>query len=347
MLPQEWTKDTAVLITAYNRPLALEKTVSSIRKLFPEVSIFIGDNSTKPPAEPFRKRDRVVYIRLQPDFGLSATRNYLVDVADRAGFEFVLFCDDDFIFDERSNIQELRDLLDQGWDLASGHMARDNRPMCAGRFEFTEDGGIIHHLFCQDGDGPQHMDFGGTLLAGHVSTFQKCRWDDRLKVGEHFDFYVRANRFGLKHILVPRVAVQDGDGETDGRQDKEYMEDRNRARVMFRQSCTRLAEWVEMRPVNAKSGQMFEPVELPEPIEDVRSGMPVPLGWIWPSLEHVLAKASERQTREIRKLLWIYNRGGNGFEVQHPMIGEQLRLLAFGFHPNEVKQEATRTWPWR
>jgi hypothetical protein len=149
-------------------------------------------------------------------------------------------CDDDWIFGDLSSVQILRDLVAAGSDIASGHNAKVGRPMCASKW-WEENGKIIDQTI-RPRHGVRKVDFAGTFVLARVSTFKRCRFDDRLKVGEHVDWYLRARRLGLTTCIDPGNVVQDGGhDQADGTQDADYMPMRNRARRMFQESLER---WV-------------------------------------------------------------------------------------------------------
>jgi hypothetical protein len=322
----------------------------SLDQCHPQAKVLVGDNSTKPFEYNWHGKN-TEYLRLPPDYGLSATRNYLVDEAGRQGYRHVLCFDDDFTCTPDSNFQELWGLLPK-CDIASGHMQRKHRPVCAGRFE-QQNGQFVHHLWQHDGFDPRQLDFGGTLIMARVETLQRCRFDDRLKLGEHFDFYQRAYAQGLTTLVVPRVMVLDG-GEDDGREDAEYMEARGRGREFFRQGCYR---WkpvygpVEYRPPGVDHG-----VDIPDPeeIPSVPACVPESSTQNWPSLGRIFDEASAEDAAHILRVLKVYEHGGLsswtekavsrcgrpgveaflcpergwfGAVAGHPWLGEWLRMM--------------------
>ena len=103
--------DISFLFATINRPQATRRLIDSIRQMYPEMPIYVGDQSTPTPAMQAFYEDRHVQARFFPfDSGVSYCRS---ELAKQVATDYVLFGDDDFIFTEKSNFDVPREILQQ------------------------------------------------------------------------------------------------------------------------------------------------------------------------------------------------------------------------------------------
>lgn len=204
--------DTTVIITAFRRPEKVEQQVRSIRQYYPGIPIIVGDNGDQyPDLSPF---SNCTLLTLPFDAGLSATRNALID---RCSTPYIMLCDDDFVWTEATDLRKLRAVLDHDPSIGmAGAMIDepDRGPVSWALDIHVQNGWLV-----------------GTAAAGEMQrtrsgvryfladTLQNCalfrravydaiRWDDALKMAEHWDFYYRLKLAGVwRPACVPAVSV--------------------------------------------------------------------------------------------------------------------------------------------
>jgi hypothetical protein len=103
--------DISFLFVTINRPQAAERLIDSIRRQYPEMPIYVGDQSTPTPEADAFYRERGVHARFFPfDSGVSYCRSELVKEITT---DYVLFGDDDFVFTEQSQFDVPRRILEE------------------------------------------------------------------------------------------------------------------------------------------------------------------------------------------------------------------------------------------
>lgn len=104
-------KDITIVIKTFERKNVLEKLLKSIEKYYPTLPIIIVDDSKKNYknfiCEKFSKLN-INYLVEEYDIGLSKGRNILIN---NVKTKYFLLCDDDFEFDERTNLFLAKKLL--------------------------------------------------------------------------------------------------------------------------------------------------------------------------------------------------------------------------------------------
>jgi len=129
----------------------------------------------------------------QYDIGLSAGRNRLLAMGDTP---VVVFTDDDHIITEQTRLAELVQKLDRypDLDLLSGLSNSDEGP----RLLSVKDG-VLHIRFdeLRRHDGIARCHYVGNCFVAYRDILQAIRWDEDLKVEEHWDFFWRAKLAGM------------------------------------------------------------------------------------------------------------------------------------------------------
>jgi glycosyltransferase involved in cell wall biosynthesis len=104
-------QELTIIIKTFNRKRSLWKLLSSIEKYFPKLNILIVDDSLikykKPTLNKFHNLN-IKYITKNFDIGLSQGRNILLENVQT---DLFLLCDDDFEFDERTNLIDAVNIL--------------------------------------------------------------------------------------------------------------------------------------------------------------------------------------------------------------------------------------------
>lgn len=213
--------DIASLVTIIVKTVGrMDKVIAlaeSTRKYYKTVKIIVSDDHEQLSRSEGMSRE-FYYLPLEPDVGLSAGRNRMVE---RVETEYFLTLDDDFTMDGTSQIGLLLHALEtppvdgsRRFDIAGGKNPVDegkfNLDFCgfftiANKTLFLHPGNYGNHELCQ------HVDFVPNIFLGRTSTFKNViQWDEVLKVGEHEDFFIRAKALGLKTLTCPSVTFIHG-----------------------------------------------------------------------------------------------------------------------------------------
>src|SRR5882762_421437 len=96
--------ELALALVTIERPHVVQRLISSIRSQFPAMPIYVADQSLDVGAmSSFYEHMGVTLVRMPYDAGVSASRNRLVE---RITEPFFVLCDDDFVFDGRTNFAD-------------------------------------------------------------------------------------------------------------------------------------------------------------------------------------------------------------------------------------------------
>lgn len=209
------TEDVAVIIKTFERVNPIIKCVNSILKSMPYAKMYIADDShainetKKKLYEKIKKMGHTV-IRLPYDSGLSAGRNACLDKITE---KYTLVCDDDFVVEDGKNIQKAIGKLDSYINIICGSLVRtDGEPHEDYNYKLhiKEKNLFIRNVTTPIVNGLQQVGIGLNFMVAETKTFKEIRWDDNLKLGEHFDFFLRAKRYGI-YFFKDMVAVHDED----------------------------------------------------------------------------------------------------------------------------------------
>jgi len=207
-------QDLTIVVKTFQRPDALRRLVSSIRRFYPGVAVLVVDDSEQPldPAP-----DGVTRYWHLPfnSLGVSAGRNFGLAQVET---EYVLFSDDDMVFGHRTDLAEmLRTLRATRFDIVSCRWL-DHEPWRGvrrgyRRYEGTleiADGVLVHRLGATRGtiDGLPVYDIVHQFFVASKETLGPDPWDARLRVaGEHVDCFLGLKERGLLCTALPDVVV--------------------------------------------------------------------------------------------------------------------------------------------
>ena len=106
-------KDTAILISTFLRDDALFNCVSSIRKFYPDVVIFVADTGHESKSkDDYCTKYRCKLFKLPFDAGVCVAKNEGIErIPD--SYRYVFVCEDDIIFTEMTRLEILRDILEE------------------------------------------------------------------------------------------------------------------------------------------------------------------------------------------------------------------------------------------
>ena len=178
--------ELAIGIKTFMREDSLIRELDSIDQFLPEYRIYIADDSeigSKAGRYSELERGGHKILRLPFDIGLSAGRNALMDAIKE---EFVLYCDDDYIFDEKNGIKETLEVLKKRKDVGM----ITGMVKCAGQeTTFNLNEGDWEEV---DGIKLRKTDRGLNFFIARTKIFKDCKWNEKYKINrEHEDFFKR------------------------------------------------------------------------------------------------------------------------------------------------------------
>jgi len=231
------------IITTFERYDLLEKLLVSIRKYYPTSKIIICDDSIKFTVDMNITVDsNIFYVRTVEDIGLSAKRNILVSYTDKS---YILLLEDDFEFTDNTKIEKMLEI-----------MKREDADIVGGKV-INWDGQEIHfeHRFARDYNTLMEVeDFKKpdavlNFALFNRRVFEKCLWDEELKLAEHNDFYLRLKQFNPKIIYAPEISIKHNKNN-----DLNYKQYRSRAneflKIMMRKN--------NLKFIYKSNGKIFE-----------------------------------------------------------------------------------------
>jgi GT2 family glycosyltransferase len=224
--PETMASRVTFIIKGFERPTCLKRLLESIATQYKTVPTLVLDDSKEPlftqeeQASYQEKIPAIRFLRTGYDVGLAAGRNILVDAVETP---YVLLLDDDFILNENSKIERLVDALEWGrFDLAGGCIDSAWSYLALrspGRLEIKPDipcFGTPSRQPDYEADGLTcfQTDFINNFFLGRTAALKEVKWDPRLKLGEHEDFYLRVMDKGLR-VGLCRGATSVNDNSCD------------------------------------------------------------------------------------------------------------------------------------
>lgn len=179
-----------MIIKTFERPAIVQRLVSSARTVFPG-RIVVADDSREPLTS---LGDGVEILALPFNVGLSAGRNAALDVVET---EFVFLTDDDSVFTAATDIVAMMEYLD---DYPEVDIIAPDLVYLPWWYKFRTD-----HIGLLPGAEPPLRqvgeEIGGATVVNKVQNvflarteaLKRVRWEDRLRLIEHDDFFSRAS----------------------------------------------------------------------------------------------------------------------------------------------------------
>jgi len=189
------SNDLTILIKTIFRAEALDILLKSIRNYYPNVKIYIADDSGR---DIDVRRDVDEYFLLPFDSGISYGRNYLVD---KVKTKYFMLLDDDTVFTKYTVIEYALAVLEKTkLDLVAGRYYPER---FYGLYRIEDN---VLNLYYQENkgylDGFPLYDFVPNFFIAKTDKLKDIKWDDELKILEHIDFFWRA-REKLKCTHLP------------------------------------------------------------------------------------------------------------------------------------------------
>lgn len=214
------TEDITIIIKTFERKKSLIKLLKSIDKQNQNCKIAIADDSKVPYKEEILTsfpQLNIAYYELPFDSGLSIGRNHLIGKIET---KYFLLCDDDFRFDRRTNLRLAREILEaRDVDILSGCLFNYIRTEGSVSKSLRLIQGIFIKGFLQTfvatitihdeclqskiktrvKDDFVYADMVHNFFLANVKSVNGIGgWDEKLKLSEHGEFFVRAKSQGLK-----------------------------------------------------------------------------------------------------------------------------------------------------
>lgn len=206
--------ELTVIIKAFQRPKTAAGAIESIRRFYPELRICVCDDGHHPVEA---LDDRVIVFRIPFDSGVSKGRNYLLrEIQTR----YFLVMDDDHYFSRHTRLEVmLRILKSNSLDILAGRVL-ENPGGRRRRWWKRRDLDFAMNLEFEsetlrfvNGYRSKSRDF---VVCDLVPSFFVARtdrirsmggWDERLKIAEHTEFFLRAKRAGLRTGYARKIRV--------------------------------------------------------------------------------------------------------------------------------------------
>ncbi len=202
-----------VIMKTFQRPLTAARAVEHLRRHFPEIRLLVADDSREGLAF---EHPRAEVVRLPFDSGVSKGRNALLE---RVETPFFLLMDDDHWFSRQTKLARMLGILErERFDILACHVffRRHTERM----FPKRRLNGFFMNLRLENGTleliDAHHQKTRAWCVCDLVENFFLARtesvralggWDERLKIAEHTDFFIRAQRAGLKVGYTPFAGV--------------------------------------------------------------------------------------------------------------------------------------------
>ncbi len=208
--------EVTFLITSFERQGLLLNCVNSVRGKYPESPILVVDDSEKFELKTKLNEIGADLIQMPFDSGVSAKRNLGFR---EAGTKFVMLLEDDYEFYEKSNIEDLKIILesDEKIDIAAGALAYDNEPYLkklGDNIEIDHTNKLFRTVSIFN---PKWHQAKGVRyhFAEYFFNFFLARnsmplkWEETYKIGiEHMDFCLKAKERGIRAVNVPTVITK-------------------------------------------------------------------------------------------------------------------------------------------
>lgn len=213
------------IIKTFERPKHRDRLINSIREFYPTMKIIVADDSKNPVM-----RNDVEYYVLKYDVGLSAGRNLLVR---KVKTKYFVLLDDDFKFTKETDLLKFKEVLkNTDIDIVGGRLFQiESYSDYSGIME--EKKGVVRYKkkSHKEFDSYKIVDIIFNFFMAKTKSFDDLKWDEELKLAEHFDFFY--NIRGKKKVaIMPEVVIehQPFDLETSN----EYRKKRGRAKGYFK-----------------------------------------------------------------------------------------------------------------
>jgi len=228
-------------IVTFKRPHLLERLLISIAENCPNANIYIADQNEEFNVAWYKELWQKLFnlgLQKKPvaygmgfDKGLSFCRNYLCKVTKN---QYKLILDDDFIFNEKTEIDKFVKLLDARPDIGIvGGALTQKGDLVNFEHDLVIEGDVLYHKKREQEyqvfQGLHFKEYDCVLNFAlfNKNVFDGTKWDEELKVTEHTDFFLRLKQTRWKVAYLPEVSI-----EHDKENNEEYEKFRSRGEFM-------------------------------------------------------------------------------------------------------------------
>jgi glycosyltransferase involved in cell wall biosynthesis len=210
---REKLRKVTLFIKAFERKRCVERLLDSIDKYYGHfghsLTILVADDSEVPAPPEFRSRNKVVFLPMEFDSGLSAGRNLMLD---RTETEYFVLLDDDFVFSADTRIEEFVRILEENpeIDLVAGTVVDHGKGERRYSLAITLEDGILtrhHGENVGRANGLELYDVVLNFFIAKTDVVRRVRWRDQLKIVEHLAFFIDAKREGVVSAVHPAVKI--------------------------------------------------------------------------------------------------------------------------------------------
>ncbi|MCX6785936.1 MAG: glycosyltransferase [Candidatus Komeilibacteria bacterium] len=196
------------LIVSFFRIEYLELCVKSLREIYPDINIIVGNNGGDPESKrAICQKYQADYYDLPFDCGICVGRNMLVDLIKTP---YTLIGDDDFLYTKDAKLELMLDLIkNSNFDMVGGR-AREGGKVRDYQ-GFIEDHGnyMIWRKLNDNGAKLQPADITFNFFIGKTEVLKQVRWDESIKISyEHSTFFIDLKRAGFKAAYSPLPIVE-------------------------------------------------------------------------------------------------------------------------------------------
>ena len=196
------------LTHTHGRVNLVERMYKSIQDKYPLTKVLATNDVMNEKSNVNEKKSNITWITVPANNGLSASRNTLLE---NAKTEFVFIMDDDFILDEFASLDVLIvGLLKSKFDIAAPKIPADIE-------NFNDFSGLIKvkgsSLILKPGvrgkrQGCAWVDFVPNVFMARRASLLRVKWDSKLKLGEHEEFFLRAQQSNLRILTCNHIYVK-------------------------------------------------------------------------------------------------------------------------------------------
>ena len=219
----------SVIVKTFNRPQSCTRCIQCLQSAFPDIHIFIGDDS-KIPLNYNNKHVTVVHLPF--DSGTSIGRNVILR---KVRTPYFLCIDDDMMVSSGTNLPALVELLDTHKDIdgIGGFCSVGEQAKIAGHI--SKEGDRLYHTFGQSWGyskkGLPLYSYILQIIVGRTASFKTCEWRAELKLSEHSEHFLRAFKQGFKITFCPLLHVIHQHNYKGERNKPRYAKFRTRGRM--------------------------------------------------------------------------------------------------------------------
>jgi len=196
-----------IIIKTFNRPICLERLLSSIEEYYPELKVLIlndGDKKFTSNNTNFR------FINTEFDIGLSEGRNRLIE---QVNTKYFLLLDDDTFFLNKETIPKMYEILENNSDIDLIAGCMSNTMKCCALIKEIDNENIEFYNGYKSYNEKYNYyvcDVVENFFLGRTDVFksQNIKWDSELKMGEHsIFFYNMWKNFKLNIGYCPDIKI--------------------------------------------------------------------------------------------------------------------------------------------